>query len=82
MVITQDYPALGAPVRTAGNLELTPCSRLPKEITMNMILKHLCQAVAVASVMAAPSVSQADTLKALSAQWWQWALEPSGSCRT
>lgn len=41
---------------------------------MNLILRNLCQAVAVASVMAVPGVSQADPLKALSAQWWQWAL--------
>ena len=41
---------------------------------MNPILRNLCQAVAVASVMAVPSVSQADPLKALSAQWWQWVL--------
>jgi hypothetical protein len=41
---------------------------------MNMILRHRCQAVAVAAVLALPVVSQADPSKDLSAQWWQWAL--------
>ena len=41
---------------------------------MSRILRNLCQTVAVASVMAVPSVSKADPFKALSAQWWQWVL--------
>jgi hypothetical protein len=45
-----------------------------KEIIMNMTLRHRCQAVAVAAVVALPVVSKADPSKDLSAQWWQWAL--------
>ena len=41
---------------------------------MNMIRRHLCQAVAVASVLVVPSVSKADLLQDLSAQWWQQVL--------
>src|SRR5882762_5062046 len=47
---------------------------------MKRISRHVCQAIAVASALAMPLASRAEStsdgqsFKALSAQWWQWVL--------